>query len=95
MENIVYGAEIVMRHVESPGYLFSDDLHYSHPDCSDQQLVAATTYESSKSRWLVKGADGVDPAAIKGMAVRAGNVVRLEWDVGLYELLAKRIELNL
>jgi len=78
MENIFYGAVIVLRHEQFPAFLYSDRRYYSHPGCSDQQLVAAVTTENSDCYWLLKPANAIDPAAVRGDPIRPGDVVRLE-----------------
>jgi hypothetical protein len=78
MDNIFYGAVIVLRHEESPAFLFSDELHYTHPGCTDQQMVACVSDETSNCHWLVKPGHGIDPALLAGMPIKPGDVIRLE-----------------
>lgn len=78
MDNISYGSVIVLRHEISPAFLFSNDHHYSHPGCSEQQIVAGLANETAECLWLVKPAHGIDPALLAGLPIRPGDIVRLE-----------------
>lgn len=73
-----YRDTIKLRHVATGGSLHSHKLNYVHQGTSGQQQVTVFDGADNNDLWIVKGPHGQPDMYKEGLAVRHGDIIRLE-----------------
>jgi hypothetical protein len=78
MTTIKYGSEIVLKHLNTGGFLTSPGKPYTHTGTSGQDQVACAVSIDPKCSWIVKPPDGHTDDFLCGKAINNIAVLTLE-----------------
>lgn len=79
--SVLYGMRVRLRHDASRAYLKSVAKDYCHINGSMQQIVGADALVTNDTIWIVKGADSLGENYPRGLAIRHGDLIRLEHEL--------------